>query len=116
MKRYDALGNSYGKHKVKYTLQSGTYRGAFTTFTTPLLGNCKGAEVMLTDIFEILDESDLERMEFDHLRLRFDEEGLIIEFLNDEGKEVMAVDQYWYDTDRARLIVGIEIVDFEEEQ
>ena len=55
-------------------------------------------------------------MKFDHLRLRFDEEGLIIEFLNDEGKEVMAVDQYWDDTDRECLIVGIEIVEFEEEQ
>ena len=54
-------------------------------------------------------------MEFDHLRLRFDDEGLIIEFLNDEGEVAMAVDQYWFDIDRARLIVGIEIVEFEEE-
>ena len=113
MKRYDVLGNSFGEHKIKYTLQCGTCRGSFTT---SVLGNCKGAEAMSTDIFEILEESNLTSMEFDHLRLRFDEEGLIIEFLNDDGKEVMAVDQYWLDIDRARLIVGIEIVDFEEEQ
>ena len=112
MKRYDWLLNSYGTHKVKYTLQCGTCRGSFTT---QVLGNCKGAEAMSTDIFEILEESDLGRMELDHLRLRFDEEGLIIEFLNDEGKEVITVDQYWFNIDRAWLIVGIEIVDFKEE-
>ena len=111
MERYDALENSFGEHKIKYTLQCGTCRGSFTA---SVIGNCKGAEAMFTDIFEEIDEPNLEHMEFDHLRLRFDEEGLIIEFLNDDGKEVMAVDQYWLDIDRARLIVGIEIVDFEE--
>ena len=113
MKRYDVLSNSFGTHKIKYTLQCGTFRGSFTT---SVLGNCKGAGVMSTDIFETLDESDLERMEFDHLQLRFDDEGLIIEFLNDEGKEVMAVDHYWFNIDRALLITGIEIVEFEEEK
>lgn len=112
MKRYDGIGNSFGTHKIKYTLQCGPCRGSFTT---QVLGNCKGARVMFTDIFEMIDESDLGRMELDHLRLRFDEKGLIIEFLNDEGKEVMAVDQYWNDIDRERFIVGIEIVEFEEE-
>ena len=97
MERYDALNNSFGAHKIKYTLRCGTCRGFFTTFTTPLLGNCKGAEVMSTDIFEILEESNLDCMEFDHLRLRFDDEGLIIEFLNDEGEVAVAVDQYWFD-------------------
>ena len=112
MKRYDALRNSYGKHKVKYTLQCGTCRGSFTT---QVLGNCKGAGVMSTDIFEWLDESDLERMEFDNLRLRVDDEGVLIEFLNDDGEAEMVIDQYWFDIDRERLIVGIEIVEFEEE-
>lgn len=113
MKRYDALGDSFGEHKIKYTLQCGTCRGSFTT---QVLGNCKGAGVMSTDIFEMIDESDLERMEFDNLQLRFDEEGLLIEFLNDEGEAELVVDQYWNDIDRECLIVGIEIVDFEEEQ
>ena len=114
MKRYDALSNSFGTHKIKYTLQCGTCRGSFTT---QMLGNCKGVGVMFTDIFEtLLDESDLKRMEFDHLRLRFDDDGLIIEFLNDEGELGMVVDQYWDDIDRERLIVGIEIVEFEEEE
>ena len=90
MKRYNALESSYGNHKVKYTLQCGTRRGSFTA---QVLGNCKGAEAMSTDIFEILEESNLTSMEFDHLRLRFDDEGLIIEFLNDEGEVAMAVDQ-----------------------
>ena len=112
MKRYDALRNSFGKHKIKYTLQCGTCRGSFTT---QVLGNCKGAEAMSTDIFEILEESNLTSMEFDHLRLRFDDEGLLIEFLNDEGEAELVVDQYWFDIDRERLIVGIEIVEFEEE-
>ena len=113
MKRYDALGNSYGEHKVKYTLQCGTCRGSFTT---QVLGNCKGAEAMSIDIFEILEESNLTSMEFDHLRLRFDDDGLLIEFLNDDGTVELAVDQYWFDIDRDRLIVGIEIVEFEEEE
>ena len=112
MERYNALENSYGEHKIKYTLQCGTCRGSFTT---SVLGNCKGAGVMFTDIFETLDESDLERMEFDHLRLRFDEDGLLIEFLNNDGEVELVVDQYWFDIDRERLIVGIEIVEFEEE-
>ena len=112
MERYDALSNSFGTHKIKYTLQCGTCRGSFTT---QVLGNCKGAEAMSTDIFEILVESNLTSMEFDHLRLRFDDEGLIIEFINDEGEAELAVDQYWLDIDRERLIVGIEIVEFEEE-
>ena len=112
MKRYDALGNSFGEHKIKYTLQCGTCRGSFTT---QVLGNCKGAEAMSTDIFEILEESNLASMEFDHLRLRFDEEGLLLEFLNDDGEAELVVDQYWFDIDRARLIVGIEIIEFEEE-
>ena len=111
MERYDALSNSFGKHKIKYTLQCGTCRGAFTA---QVLGNCKGAGVMSTDISEILKESDLERMELDHLRFRFDEDGLLIEFLNDDGAVELTVDQYWFDIDRARLIVGIEIVEFEE--
>ena len=113
MKRYDALGDSFGEHKIKYTLQCGTCRGSFTT---SVLGNCKGAEAMSIDIFEILEEPNLKSMEFDRLRLRFDEEGLIIEFLNDDGEAEMTVDQYWFDADRERLIVGIEIVEFEEEQ
>ena len=112
MKRYDVLSNSFGEHKIKYTLQCGTCRGSFTTY---VLGNCKGAEAMSTDIFEILEESNLKSMEFDHLQLRFDDEGLLIEFLNDDGEVEMAVDQYWFDIDRAKLIVGIEIVEFEEE-
>ena len=111
MERYNALESSYGNHKVKYTLQCGACRGSFAT---QLYGYRKGAEVMFTDIFEMIDESDLTRMEFDHLRLRFDDEGLIIEFLNDDGEVAMAVDQYWFDIDRERLIVGIEIVEFEE--
>ena len=45
MKRYDALSNSFGEHKIKYTLQCGTCRGSFTTY---VLGNCKGAEAMST--------------------------------------------------------------------
>ena len=105
MKRYDALENSYGKHKIKYTLQCGTCRGSFTT---QVLGNCKGAEAMSTDIFEMVEESNLTNMEFDHLRLIFDDEGLVIEFLNDNGEAEMAID-------RSRLIVGIEIIEFEEE-
>ena len=113
MKRYNALENSFGEHKIKYTLQCGTCRGSFTTY---VLGNCKGAEAMSIDIFEILEESNLTSMEFDHLRLRFDEDGLLIEFLNDDGAVELAVDQYWFDIDRERLIVGIEIVDFEEEK
>ena len=112
MKRYDALSNSFGTHKIKYTVQCGTCRGSFTT---QVLGNCKGAEAMSTDIFEILEESNLDCMEFDNLRLRFDDEGLIIEFINDEGEAELAVDQYWLDIDRERLIIGIEIVDFGEE-
>ena len=113
MERYDVLSNSFGEHKIKYTLQCGTCRGSFTT---QVLGNCKGAEAMSTDIFEILEESNLDCMEFDHLRIRFDDEGLIIEFLNDDGEVTVAVDQYWFDIDRGKLIVGIEIVEFEEEQ
>ena len=112
MERYDALSNSFGKHKIKYTLQCGTCRGAFTT---QVLGNCKGAEAMSTDIFEILEESNLASREFDHLRLRFDEEGLLLEFLNEEGEAEIVVDQYWFDIDKERLIVGIEIVEFKEE-
>lgn len=112
MKRYDALSNSFGEHKIKYTLQCGTCRGSFTA---SVLGNCKGAEAMSTDIFEMVEESNLTNMEFDHLRLIFDDEGLVIEFLNDDGEAEMAIDQYWFDIDRARLIVGIEIVEFEEE-
>ena len=112
MKRYDMLSNSFGEHKIKYTLQCGTCRGSFTA---SVLGNCKGAEAMSTDIFEILEESNLTSMEFDHLRLRFDEDGLLIEFLNDDGEVELVVDQYWFDIDRERLIVGIEIVEFEEE-
>ena len=112
MKRYDVLSNSFGEHKIKYTLQCGTCRGSFTTY---VLGNCKGAEAMSTDIFEMVEESNLTNMEFDHLRLIFDDEGLVIEFLNDNGEAEMAIDQYWFDIDRSRLIVGIEIVEFQEE-
>ena len=112
MKRYDALSNSFRTHKIKYTLQCGTCRWSFIT---QVLGNCKGAEAMSTDIFEILEESNLSSMEFDHLRLRFDEDGLLIEFLNDDGAVELTVDQYWFDIDRERLIVGIEIVEFEDE-
>lgn len=48
-------------------------------------------------------------------RLIFDDDGLIIAFLNNDGEEVMVVDQYWNDIDRSHLIVGIEIVEFEED-
>lgn len=111
MKRYDAVVNSFGEYKVKYTLQCGPCRGSFTI---QALDNCEGSRVIFADIFEMIDELDLERMEFDHLQLRFDEEGLLIEFLNDDGESVMDVDQYWNDIDRDRLIVGINIVGFEE--
>ena len=84
MNNYPALDTNTGKHYVRYTLQSGPYKG---NFITVIDGNCKGAYVLDTEIFDIMDEVDIVRLEYDHLKLRYnyDCNGIDVDFLDDDG-------------------------------
>ena len=112
MNNYPSLEHSTGRHYVRYTLQSGPYKGSFVTVTG---GNCTGASVIDTEIFDIMDELDLAGMEYDHLKLRYnyDCNGIDVDFLDDEGDVVCSVGADTFDScELQRLIVAIEIIDY----
>lgn len=112
MNKYPALENSSGTHYVRYTLQSGPYKGSFIRV---LGGNCKGSALMDCDVFDVIDEIDMSRMEYDHLKLRYNEScfGIDVEFLNDDNEVVCRVGADSFDSyELQRLIVAIEIIDF----
>ncbi len=112
MNNYPALERGTGVHRVKYTLQSGAYKGSFTRV---LGGNCKGSAMMDSDVFDVLDEIDMARMEYDHLKLRYNEDcdGIDVDFLADDGDIVCRIGAESFDSyELSRLIVAIEIISF----
>lgn len=114
MNNYPALERGTGTHYVRYTLQSGPYKGSFATV---IGGNCKGASVMDTEIFDIIDEIDMARMKYDHLKLRYNEvcDGIDVDFLDDDGDLVCRVGADSFDSyELQQLIVAIEIINFVE--
>lgn len=115
MNNYPALERGTGTHYVRYTLQSGPYKGSFvTTFK----GNCKGGSVMDTEIFDLLDEIDIVRMKYDHLKLRYNEDcdGIDVDFLDDDGDLVCRIGADSFDSyELSRLVVAIEIISFVED-
>lgn len=113
MNNYPALEHVTGTHYVRYTLQSGPYKGSFVT-----VGNWKGASVMDTEIFDIIDEIDMVRMKYDHLKLRYNEvcDGIDVDFLDDDGDLVCRVGADSFDSyELQQLIVAIEIISFVED-
>lgn len=115
MNNYPALERGNGVHRVKYTLQSGPYKGSFVT---TIKGNCKGGSVMDTEIFDLLGEIDIVRMKYDHLKLRYNEDcdGIDVDFLDDDGDLVYRVGADSFDRyELQRFIVAIEIIGFMED-
>lgn len=111
LNNYDP-NSRWGKHTVKVTFQRWNYKG-FLTFRKG--GNCKGL-----DILE-LDADDLYDMKFKENPIGFgllpeDDEGnewFKMTLKNDEGDEFLVEDVWEYLKD---YIVGVEIVDFVEEE
>ena len=115
MNNYPALERVTGTHYVRYTLQSGPYKGSFIQVVG---GNCKGSAMMDPDVFDELDEIDMARMEYDHLKLRYNEacDGIDVDFLDDDGDIVCRIGAESFGSyELGRLIVSIEIISFVED-
>lgn len=56
-------------HEIKYTLQHGKYKG---WFTTEVGGTCRGADLLDPDIFEVLNNGDINSS---NCGLKIDEEN-----------------------------------------
>lgn len=114
MKYYNGLSRSFGKHTIKVSLQNDTYKGAFYF---SISGNVKGIDVITCCDTEDIFPEDVEKWK---------KENCEIELYETDDEEycwdvkIGTKEDYWHcdcldGSDLAKLIIGIEIVSFEEE-
>ena len=102
------INNSMAKHTIQFTLQSGEYIGhAIMKFG----GNCRGFEVLsecdLADSGDCIISSDCD------LSIDYEEDSFTMELRNSNG-ETLLIEEYMISSIN-EYVVGIEIVDFQEE-
>lgn len=108
MKIYDGLNNSFGTHTVRVSLQDGEYKGFFDY---KISGNCKGIDVLDFDI-DNYDKPDLKKLKTYGMEIDLSGDFYTVVLRNEKE------DTCEYELDSAelgRMIVAIEIIDFEEE-
>lgn len=112
MKGYDGLNLSYGTHTIKVYLQDKEYQGNFTYRIT---GNCKGIEVMQFDV-SIEDEMQIKKWDKHDCTIELDEttEVLLVTLTNPKNGNTCKYELE--DDEFMRMVVGIEIVDFQEDE
>ncbi|EMF0203000.1 DUF5406 family protein [Enterococcus hirae] len=107
MKNYDP--NVWlGTHTIKVSFQRWDYKG-FVTFRKG--GNCKGLDVLTLDEDDLYDQPLIDNPVGFGL-LSEDDEWFKMTLKNDKGDELFVEDEWSY---FASYIVGIEIIDFIEE-
>lgn len=110
MKEYNTI-DSYEDliHTVKYTLQDGIFKGSFTQ---DIISQCRGAVLFETEILTTLDSDDLGKINENSkdLKMRFEGDMLVVEFLDKSGEVVHEVYLDDYSSDNESIIVGIEVV------
>jgi hypothetical protein len=98
-----------GTHTIRYTLQDGEYKG---TFCLEIGGNCKGGDLLDSDIFDMLDNDLIKQSD---CSLKYNEEYDCYEcVLHDENGDELLIEDYT-ECDMKRMIVSIEIADYQPE-
>lgn len=105
------LDNEKMTTTIKYTLQDKLFRGSFTLDIT---SQAKGGLLFDTEILTTLDTYDIENINrtSKDLRLRLEDEDIIVQFLNENGDVVHTVDELneYYNTGIEEIVVGIEVI------
>ena len=98
-----------GTHTIRYTLQSGEYKG---TFCIEIGGNCKGGELLSGDVFYSFHNIDIMRSDCE---LKYNEEYDYFScVLHDENGNECIIDDF-SEEDMTKYLVGIEIIDYQPE-
>lgn len=105
----DNYANSYlGTHYVKYTLQYKDYTGSFVRAVG---GNCRGADVMDADIFDSLNQNDINLLYSNDCHLTYDEEFRTYSFiLKNQNGESCEFEEY--EDEMSKYLVAVEIIGF----
>lgn len=98
-----------GIHTIRYTLQSGEYKG---TFCTEIRGNCKGSSLLDSDIFETLCNDDIIQSD---CALKYNEDYDCFDCVLHKGDGKELIIEGFDESDMANMLVGIEISDYQPE-
>lgn len=97
-----------GTHYVKYTLQYKDYTGSFVRAVG---GNCRGAAVMDTNIFEYLNQHDIDQLYSNDCQLTYNDDVETYGFvLKNKDNEIYENEEY--EDEIGNYIVAIEIINF----
>ena len=110
MKRYDGVNNSFGTTTIKVLFQVNEYKG---NMTYEVSGNCKGMSVLPRDGISILE--NVETAKFDSMSITpFDDDWFARLNLTTENGDTLEYDVE-SETKFEDMIIGMQIIDFEEE-
>lgn len=112
MKNYDSVNNSYGTTTIKVLFQVDEYTGSMTY---EIGGNCKGLDALPHDGMSILD--NLVTAKFEGMNIipyNIEDDWFAKIVLTNDFKETLEYDAE-SETEFEQMIVGMQIVDFEEE-
>lgn len=108
MKDY-CFGSKRGTHKVKVTFQLEEYKGYIIQ---EIGGNCSGLDLLEFDS-ECMCPDDIERLYENECNLHLiDDESFSINLKDEEGREQSTE---LYDSELQSIVVGIEIIEFKED-
>lgn len=111
MKNYDSVNSSYGTTTIKVLFQVEEYKGSMTY---EIGGNCKGLDALPHDGMSIIDS--LETAKFDGMNIiPFDDDEWFAKIiLTNDTKDTLEYDVE-SEAEFEQMIVGMRIIDFEEE-
>lgn len=112
MKNYDGLNSSFGTTKIKVFFQSGEYKG---TMIYEVSGNCKGMNALPRDGISILE--NVETAEFNNMNIiPYDDGNWFAKiFLTKDLGDTLEYDLE-SEAEFEDMIIGMQIIDFEEER
>lgn len=112
MKNYDSVNNSYGTTIIKVLFQVGEYTGSLTY---EIGGNCKGLDALPHDGMSILDNLGTAKFEgMNIIPYNIEDDWFAKVFLTNDFKETLEYDVE-SESEFEQMIVGMQIIDFEEE-
>lgn len=114
MKSYDALSDSRIAHKKRVKLQNGEYKGSFT-YEDQIFTSKKGLEVLYLNLSDC-DSRDVKEWVTTDCEIIYDDfKGSWYVTLTNPETGHKKTYRLLHDEDFERLVVGIEIIDYEPE-
>ena len=109
MKTYNGLERSFGINTVRVHLQNDKYKGYFDT---KICGNCKGADVLDFDF----EDDEIDNAEFHNCEIKYYSDGCFRVTIYDGDNHNDWSEQELEPNEMGALVVGIEIIDFKEDE